>query len=305
MLSGLLQRAAATEDFASGRSQNAQDHFGRQRAQFSHGSNYHTVSNKTIGTASYDIGSKEQELVNITHESHRAVSHGGFRDKSFCGTKSGGNQRGGFNHGSNSSSSRNQRNNNMKPPMYHRNTRNVDASYSGLGYRPRGDDHWRRYEPYTKTRPAYAAKKPIISPASPSYHPSFSIRHEGYPLTTYAPSNPSILPMGGDYHFGREAVDSRQPHLYYRSPTSPPGYSPVSPAYKSFESRSHPPPALSDAARAKLKRKLAVTILAEKLERTIAKETENREEYDPASPADEHSPNKRKLEYDPASPQYF
>lgn len=125
---------------------------------------------------------------------------------------------------------------------------------------------------------------------------------------SYVPSNPSILPLACDprpaqqYVHRRPRCDSSglnlsRPFLQQPSSSSRPSVN---------HSNSPCPLVLNAATRAKLKRKLAITILTEKLQQTMEmRQYEGRIEYDPETPAYEHYIYADRVGYNPCDPAYF
>lgn len=307
MLSGLIERVQAADEVSGdgSKSTSTRNHFGWQQhpTRASRGSRQfidgHGIRRENV----WGVDRMRNESMNMTHESHwRDGYHVGGRhdgdlfaeERAVMYGNTYQNADGKLSHGNSSSLNRNQRGTKQNSPLYRRTSQNTGPTYRRR-YQPRGQQG-RRYEPYLKQRPAYPARKPILSIVSPSYSSSFDNRAPNE--ETYVPSNPTILPMVGDDKVLWYPTHKLQA---YRSPTSPPGYTPVSPAYQSFK------PCMIDAmTRANLKRKLAVTILGEKLKHTLAKENETcKTEYNPS--AHSYCENKTKqtrIEYDPARPQY-
>lgn len=294
------------------------DHYGgrRQQARLGHDDRFHVIGNQghsvNVNAQGFNV-EEDQSASKMTHKKSHADGDfdGAARWNGDCFTASG--RVGEFTRASGSSHRWNHESYNPKPPLYRRTSPNVDSS--SYSPRQRGYGEWRagqrdvrRYAPYVKQRPAYTAPRPIISPASPSYHPSFEQQ-------TYVPSNPSILPMttqdnhfSSPYKYEAASYYPRQAQQHYHSPTSPPDYSPVSPLYQSGilkPTAGRPPSRVDEATKAKLRRKLAVTLLTEKYKTTMAKEHEKRRiEYDPSAPTYKQDSTQSRLEYDPASPEY-
>lgn len=277
MLGGLLKRAQDMEELAAGESEkNLRDHVVRSDGRFSHGStNRESGYSEVFMNNTEALSTRKKDSVKMVYGSHGIGYRGNDELRSV--NKRNMHQKGRLSRAGSRSHSRIQRKPNEKVPVYHRISQNVGSS-NRHGHQPRGHLN-RRHAPYSQKRPAYGAPRPILSSSSPSYPVQFTVQPIYNEQKTYVPTNPSILSMVGD--------DQRRD--YYRSPTSPEGYSPVSPAYQAPNHLSDPDRhqghGLNKATMSELRRKLAMTILSEKLKDTVANEKHNSQlEYDPTSP---------------------
>lgn len=126
----------------------------------------------------------------------------------------------------------------------------------------------------------------------------------------YVPTNPTVLPIAS-YLYPRAgaAIDSTQAQ-YHRRPRDPRRV--LHNQAGSFMHSSsfiipigHSRPVFDIATRAKLKRRLAITILAEKLHATLEKrKNEGLIAYEPEVPAYEHDIHASRPAYDPSNPKY-